>query len=406
MIDSLSDKDLLQQFSSKGLEALKNNTASIEDKVTSRKIESCRPILETINRRDHFDQICPFNTKRHKTNILSQLENWAKKPHNLNYLDELFLISMAFSREYLLFQERHAISPHWGIHDYWAKFKADVEQKIYPLKEDYLKETAKYIRNNMDFDILNHYLGQKDYQAFLNYEKTVKDAEERIGKLKEQLNDKEEQFNEKILEREEKVDNLKASLESFQTAFNFVGLSQGFENLLKKKSRAKWLTFVGLIALFVLTLLPLSLVAIHLLSDMIPQLMKYLLSIPTEASIPSGANAKPELTNIAEVATWSWQKMLPVIGLEFVLIYFFRVVLTHYHSIQTQIMQLELRQSLCQFIQNYAEYAKEIKASDKDALEKFENLIFSSILSNPDKVPGTFDGIDSLASLLKELKSK
>ncbi|MCL9764767.1 hypothetical protein [Neisseria subflava] len=96
--------------------------------------------------------------------------------------------------------------------------------------------------------------------------------------------------------------------------------------------------------------------------------------------------------------------MLPIIGLEFVLIYFFRVVLTHYHSIQTQIMQLELRQSLCQFIQSYAEYAKKIKTDDKDALEKFENLIFSSILSNPDKVPGTFDGVEGLTSLLKELK--
>ena len=96
--------------------------------------------------------------------------------------------------------------------------------------------------------------------------------------------------------------------------------------------------------------------------------------------------------------------MLPIIGLEFVLIYFFRVVLTHYHSIQTQIMQLELRQSLCQFIQNYAEYAKKIKTDDKDALEKFENLIFSSILSSPDKVPSTFDGMEGLTSLLKELK--
>ena len=96
---------------------------------------------------------------------------------------------------------------------------------------------------------------------------------------------------------------------------------------------------------------------------------------------------------------------MPILGLEFVLIYFFRVVLTHYNSIQTQIMQIELRQSLCQFIQSYADYAKEIKEKDGGSLEKFENLIFSSILSTPDKVPSTFDGLEQLSNLIKNLKS-
>ncbi|HDR1137280.1 TPA: hypothetical protein QB640_002020 [Pasteurella multocida] len=67
-------------------------------------------------------------------------------------------------------------------------------------------------------------------------------------------------------------------------------------------------------------------------------------------------------------------------------------------------MQLELRQSLCQFIQNYADYAKEIKEKDSASLEKFENLIFSSILSSPDKVPSTFDGLDQLANIVKEMR--
>lgn len=381
MIDSLSDKDLLQQFSSKSLEALENNTASIEDKVTSRKIESCLPILKLMGRSDSFDKKCPFNAKFYKTDILSQLQNWAKKPYDLNNLDELFIICMAFSREYLLFQKRCGYSLNSEVSRYWEKFKADVEQKIYPLEKDFLKEQAEDIRNIRDIDILNHYLGQKGYQAFLNYEKTVKNAEERIGKLQEQLNDKEEQFNKQILEkqeefneeilkREEKVNNLRDDLKKLETGFNFVGLSQGFESLLNKKNRAKWWTFAGLVTLLLAALVPLNF----------------------------------SFYKFIQGDDLSWQKMLPVIGLEFVLIYFFRVVLTHYHSIQTQIMQLELRQSLCQFIQSYAEYAKEIKASDKDALEKFENLIFSSILSNPDKVPGTFDGIDSLTTLLKEFK--
>ena len=174
-------------------------------------------------------------------------------------------------------------------------------------------------------------------------------------------------FNKKI----DEVNVLKDKLDEYKTAFNFVGLSQGFENLLKQKNEAKKKTFRLLASLAIAALLPLGF-----------------------------SFCKKFIANV----DISWQSMLPIIGLEFVLIYFLRVVLTHYHSIQTQIMQLELRQSLCQFIQSYAEYAKKIKTDDKDALEKFENLIFSSILSNPDKVPGTFDGVEGLTSLLKELK--
>lgn len=67
-------------------------------------------------------------------------------------------------------------------------------------------------------------------------------------------------------------------------------------------------------------------------------------------------------------------------------------------------MQIELRQSLCQFIQSYADYTKEIKENNAGSLEKFENLIFSNILSTPEKVPSTFDGLEQLANLMKELK--
>ncbi|UNV86745.1 MULTISPECIES: hypothetical protein [Neisseriaceae] len=182
------------------------------------------------------------------------------------------------------------------------------------------------------------------------------------------------EVNEKIVEVQQRindVDKLKEKLDEYKTAFTFVGLNKGFENLLRQKNEAKTKTFRLLSGLAIVTILPLGFSFYE----------KFMAGVDI-----------------------LWQSMLPVIGLEFILIYFFRVVLTHYHSIQTQIMQLELRQSLCEFIQSYAEYAKKIKTNDKDALEKFENLIFSSILSNPDKVPGTFDGVEGLTSLLKELK--
>lgn len=97
--------------------------------------------------------------------------------------------------------------------------------------------------------------------------------------------------------------------------------------------------------------------------------------------------------------------MLPFIGLEFVLIYLFRVVLNHYNSVKNEVLQLELRQSLCQFIQSYAKYAKELKVNDNLVLEKFENLIFSPISSRADKSPTVLDDVNQLVTLLKEVKN-
>jgi len=45
-------------------------------------------------------------------------------------------------------------------------------------------------------------------------------------------------------------------------------------------------------------------------------------------------------------------------------------------SIQSQILQIELRMTLCQFIQNYAEQSKALKEQNKEGFEKFESLIF------------------------------
>mgnify|MGYP000585826081 CR=1 FL=1 len=96
--------------------------------------------------------------------------------------------------------------------------------------------------------------------------------------------------------------------------------------------------------------------------------------------------------------------IIPLISIEIILIYFFRVILINHRSVKAQIMQIELRQTLCQFIQNYATYSKEIKTQDAGALEKFESLIFSGLLSDPDKLPSTFDGIEQICNFIKSIK--
>lgn len=95
----------------------------------------------------------------------------------------------------------------------------------------------------------------------------------------------------------------------------------------------------------------------------------------------------------------------PLITIEVLLIYFFRVVLVHFQSIKTQLLQLELRKSLCQFIESDSTFSADIKARDPSALEKFENLVFSGLISSEENLPSTFDGIEQLAKLFKGIKS-
>lgn len=309
-----------------------------------------------------------------------------------NIDDELYLSCARFLREYVLYLERIGVKDSWFRGD-WVLFLRDHQDDI-----DDKSIISKYnkfsldalIQGQFDVDVINHYLGNKSYQVFINYKQTVKEAESKAQLLEENLSNKQKELEEKIAsfetslnEKKEKVDQLAKTLEKQETGYNFVGLSRGFVKLLSRKRCASYL-LLGLMLIIALALiaLPISIIKERFLGEVnVHIVLGYL-----------------------QVERIAWEQMLPIFALEFVLIYFFRVVLNRYNAIQTQIMQLELRQSLCQFIQSYAKYSKEIKKNNGISLEKFENLIFSNILSNDNNMPGTFDGIDTITKFVKDIK--
>ena len=59
-----------------------------------------------------------------------------------------------------------------------------------------------------------------------------------------------------------------------------------------------------------------------------------------------------------------------------ILFYFVRVGLQHLRSVQSQMMQLELRMALCQFIHNYAEDSEKLHAKTKQVLRNLR-ILFS-----------------------------
>lgn len=174
------------------------------------------------------------------------------------------------------------------------------------------------------------------------------------------------------------VEILKDKLDTYETGFNFVGLYQGFSALKKEKV------------------------------DLVPSLEKRftglaagIVIIPILELIWVLFNYKSLNTNLGILGFIA----LPTISIIIILYYFLRVSLIDLKSLKSQIMQLELRMTLCQFIQSYAEKSKELKEHNKEGFEKFESLIFSSIVSSDDKIPSTFDGMEQLSSLLKNFKS-
>jgi len=181
-------------------------------------------------------------------------------------------------------------------------------------------------------------------------------------------------FETSLAEREGRVDALKETLAKHEDAFNFVGLYDGFRGLRKQKK------FDSYINLALLWTIGLGMVALPF--------------------------AKVFAEIIGRTSDLSLGGYLTFLGLELILIFFFRVCLHNYKSVKAQLLQIELRMTLCQFVQSYARYAKEIRSDDKELLVQFEKIVFSGIVNSEDAIPSTFDGLEKIAELIKAVKTK
>lgn len=94
----------------------------------------------------------------------------------------------------------------------------------------------------------------------------------------------------------------------------------------------------------------------------------------------------------------------PLFAVELILIYFFRIALGRFNGVKAQLLQIGLRQTLCQFIEKYVDFNEKNKEKASGALEKLELLLFSNIMPTEDKVPSVLDGLESIANLIKNKK--
>lgn len=244
----------------------------------------------------------------------------------------------------------------------------------------YLKENPTYSRyidfgdRDLEYEILKEFFFSKDIKNLDILINKQNEVEERLQKIDDLV-----LSYDKLLEsKKSEVLGLEKRLEKSKQTYDFVLLNKGFKELYDQKKlelkerRNGYSSFGATLAITPLLLIVFSIVGFCLKGE---EILKYLLYV-----------------------------MFPVSTFMLIILYFVRVSLQHVRSVQSQMMQLELRMALCQFIHNYADDSEKLHAKNKAGFEKFENIIFSPLVSSDDKIPTTFDGMEQLAKLVSEFR--
>jgi hypothetical protein len=231
------------------------------------------------------------------------------------------------------------------------------------------REQIEFARQNMAVAMVKKIINTDDFGSLRNISTFASDVEFKI-----------KGWSTSLAATEQKATRLSDALEKHTKEFNFVGLREGFADLAagieKELDTARfWMIVFG-----VMLLMPASV---------------ELILISTK-SVDLSLITTPSLIAMS----------LTTVALTLLLLYFFRIALRKTDSCRAQLIQVRLRMSLCRFIQSYADYSEEFKSKNEGALAKFENLIFSGIVSSDEKLPSSFDGIEQLASLAKSVTGK
>ncbi|WP_288476477.1 hypothetical protein [uncultured Pantoea sp.] len=298
---------------------------------------------------------CQFSINRSGTDFKNSLQGFT---NDENSIEEIYHYAFQMNTELYITTDSNLEISYKKIRDFTRKniekfsiiYQKPIERTLYDLPTNLFKDVFK----NQEFDVLRDFV------------KTKKSAEEL--KLK---------WDHEIGVKKQDVINIKSDLEKQKHSYNFISLHRGFRKIGDVK--AKELCFAR--------------IAMILLGIIIPVL------IFAEAWLVFFGGVKFTNDDTAD-----WIKLIPGISLLFMSIYYFRISLANVNSIKAQMIQISLRMSLCQFIENYTKFSSKVNSENKVLLTKFEDVIFSNIMPNAEKIPSTFDGVEQLAKLLTSLK--
>lgn len=338
----------------------KAEAAHVENEGRKKRLDISREIASYIYRfPEGWDERCSFNIEHIGDQYLQALREFDAA--KLTGIDHIYSMSYRFLCE---FDFLVGAGKELGME--LRSIKTKIQHDNSDIDDD-VRSQIIYASYVMPANIAKQFINDANIGVFREFEQKKSEAE-----------GLREKWDAEIKGKEKEVNRLKERLDEYKTAFNFVGLYQGFSELRNQKQRDVFWLLLSLIAMGVIILSP---------------LVFELIVVTFKIYEPKSLTSEPLLI------------LLPVASIEIILIYYFRVILVNFRSVKAQLMQIELRQTLCQFIQSYSEYSAKIKKEDESALDKFENLIFSGIISDPGKIPSTYDGLEQIGSFIKKMKN-
>lgn len=324
-----------------------------------------------INRRDNLNKFTKFNQKH--------LEDRAKPDIDALKVNKLYFLSnlLRVVYEYYFWTQDSFRTP-----SFISTRVLERLDKLTPSSEH--QAQFLWIERSLPSAMTMYMLTSQEFETMRKMANDVTGYEE---KFDTQIINGTEKANVKIASYKEEIgkliiqaDNSKQSLTEYDTKlteykndYNFVLLSKAFSNLLKtkkeelsKNGNATKLFFIAL------------------------------LSIPILALMNHVFNWYSVTIDINAIAYY-----LPIFSLELLIFYFMRLYYIEGKTIKTQILQIEQRLSLCEFIHDYVD-TKNKTGADKDSWSLFEKLIFSPIQLSSENIPSILDG----ASMVAELAGK
>ncbi|HCI9566344.1 TPA: hypothetical protein NQE83_004661 [Klebsiella oxytoca] len=198
-------------------------------------------------------------------------------------------------------------------------------------------------------------------------------ADEKINQLSVNI----DELITKAKDSQKDISEYVKKLNDFKSEFNFVLLSKAFSNLRNKKKKEydinNWIViFFSILLVFI----PLIALMNHIVAW-----------YPVELNLSAFAY------------------YLPILSLELLMFYFMRLYYIEGKSIKAQMLQIDQRLSLCEFIHDYVE-TKNNSGSEKESWSLFEKLIFSPIQVTSENIPSLLDGASSIAELAGKVLSR
>ncbi len=304
-------------------------------------------------RGEDYDDACGYNKSVYGDHFNSYLERYIERPTGI---DALFGCCYRFVCEYEFVAES-------GLGSNLSNEKGNLVDIDFGDFAD-ASFHYSYANTQMSMQLLRRVLNHPDVRSFSNFEKFIAGA---ISKFK----DFEAEYERKIV----RIKELEGQLKKNEQDYNFAKLNQGFYRLKSAKLGEKKYSFWGAVFMgFALIVLP----GVKLFN---------LLPSPTD--------------EFGKVIA-----LIVAVGAELLLIYFFRIFLANFRSVSQQILQIDLRMTLCSFIESYSDFALEARKSDKDVLNKFEQIVFSEVSFGDAALPSAYEGIEHISSVFGKIKSK